>query len=94
MLLVPKKITIETELFANSGATAFTVVLYYALVQYARSFSSQSIKILTAQKIAREVTFIFSAEPINNQHSLRYLINAGLLIEDDGGNYVFAEEIR
>jgi hypothetical protein len=94
MLLVPKKLTIEFELFANSETNALTVVVYFALLDYAKAYNSQQISIITARKLAREVVFLLSGAPVDVQHSIQRLVNDGLLIDDNNGNYVFAEEVR
>jgi hypothetical protein len=94
MLLVPKKLTIDFELFANSGTNALTVCLYFALLNYAKGFNCQQIRKNTAIKIAREIVFLFSENQDKVYDSIKTLIDDSLLIDDGDGNYVFTDEIR
>lgn len=94
MLLVPKKLKIDFELFANSGTNAMTVVVYFAMANYAKDFCTQQIRKTTAQKIAREVVFLLSGSPVDVHNSITTLINDSMIVDDGNGYYVFVDLIR
>ena len=94
MLVVPKKLTIDIELFANSGNSALTAIVYSALMNYAKTWNTQTVHFSNAHKIAWEVGFMFNASKSESHRCLYYLDMEGLISKDDDGNYVLIETIK